>query len=200
MPSCRALLKYKTIAWGVGALILAGCGNSAQEKDDRIFFTVDTGRLDIIYTDEKANFSMQIPRGLSKLESISSFSASAPDYDSLVLSVYVDSVKHSAVFIKVVPRYEEYRDKILHFPDSIFNGNNEWSSIHQSSYTHNGIEIQQVMLESTELINLKIFFDTEQFGREVNFLMDRKTYSEMVRHVESSIGSIARKSNQSHLN
>jgi hypothetical protein len=183
------------------SIAFISCGSSDKKlDDDQVYFNVDPAQLNLTYNDNQALFSFKLPKGLTELNSISNLSDSELEYDSLVLAVYFDSATQAAVIVKSIPQYQSFLTEVTRSPDSLFNLNGQWATINSTTFKHHRLLIQQVLLENNDVINLKLFFENNQEGREVEFLVHRNAYADIVRSIESSIGSISVTNKSSHLN
>lgn len=169
------------------ASLLMQCQNATTENSS-IDFRVNPALLDFLVTDSVSGVSVSIPKGLVKDKALLSHS----NLNDIQLFMTPDSSFMMSLQQGSVLSASRYREAFA-APDSTLR-NGPFDITNKAAFYVNGLEVNQYLMESADLINFKLaVFGEAESVLEINYLVKRNVYEKMMPKIESSIGSLKKK-------
>ncbi len=173
-------------------IVIASCGHQ-QPSDNTISFRINEELLsDSVFSSRDEILRLQPPIDWERLSSGDSiYEVFAEVMQDKLDAVFVDAKTQASLIISEVSADEMLAmEKVFKNPDIYYNSNNKWLSVQHGDFKYNSYQINQIVLQNHDIVIYKLF--TSRMGKtyEINYSVPRAYAEEILRAVESSIGSI----------
>lgn len=185
---------WYTFPFMASLIILDGCTNSdSKAKRNDLAFEVNEKFLGESYLDSLSNITLRIPVGWKDSDDSSDNTLQSKmsllRQNSNSKKFYLDSLQKASLIISYIDQPENL-DLIFTNPDSVYNTTKNWMSITKSQFVLNGLETFQFLLQNQNVVNFKLLVRGRNTTLQVDYIVDRASYIQEIKKIESSIGSI----------
>jgi len=144
--------------------------------------------LDFTVTDSVTGISIRIPKGLSENQNL----LSSTNLEDIRVFMTTDSSFVMSIHKGAQLSASSYRQAFA-APDSTMQ-NKLFKVRNKATFQVNGLEVNQYLMESPDLINFKlVVYGEAESAIEINYLVKRSEYKLIVKQIESSIGSLVKR-------
>ena len=176
-------------------VLLYSCQSRKESKLEEIQFNVDQALLDTIPAIiEQAKVKCYLPIGFELVPDsvLDLMAADQPVGDVLVKAFKKESANATILFSRLDQYMLAHLDSVHEDPEYFFNANNQWQAIDASEFSFNDFSVRQYVLQTTELVNFRLYFmrGVEQ-RMEVNCVVPRKYYENEIKGIEAFLGSFS---------
>lgn len=196
MQQARKLFfSYSFSQWlilAILAMFAASCGHQ-QPNDNTISFRVNQELLsDSVFSSRDEILVLQPPVDWARLNSNDSiYGVFAEVMQHKLEAVFIDAKTEASLLISEVSADEMLAmEQVFENPDSFYNKNNNWLSVQHGDFKYNSYHINQIVLQNHDIVIYKLFASRMGKTYEINYSVPRAYAEEILRAVESSIGSI----------
>ncbi len=186
-------------------IMIWGCAKEQEPTDlTEISFTVDRSLLsdEYICTNSKISFSPPInwkpisPQLLNLTKENVKASKDTAKVNILPLNVFMDMENSFTCFLSTFES-ELLADDILNYYSNELKTSNEDIQFNEGSFSHNGFDFHQFIFTKDEFITIKLIAeDGQQKNFMIDYILPAESYEELLRSIESSIGTINKTNNE----
>lgn len=185
-------LSYQLLALAFVAMLGVSCGNQ-QPTDNTISFRVNQELLsETVFSTKDELLRLQPPQNWVQLNSNDTvYMVFAEVMQHKLAAVFLDAKTEASLLISEVSADEMLAmEQVFENPDLYYNSNNNWLSVQHGDFNYNSYQINQIVLQNQDIVIYKLFASRMGKTYEINYSVPRAYAEQILRAVESSIGSI----------
>ncbi len=185
-------LSYQLLALAFVSMFGVSCGNQ-QPSGNTISFRVNQDLLsDTVFTTSDEMLRLQPPQNWAQLSSNDTiYLVFAEVMQHKLEAVFIDTKTEASLLISEVSADEMLAmEQVFENPDLFYNSNNNWLSVQHGDFKYNSYQIDQIVLQNHDIVIYKLFASRMGKTYEINYSVPRAYAEQILRAVESSIGSI----------
>jgi len=179
----------------LAAVVLLSCNQAVKNNTDMKFTVIDSlisrqvenSNLGIVFS-PPANWRPDN----SNITAIQNQFASLPVFrDIVVEDIFVDRANMALMIISDISGiHDSILNAIIQNPNTFFADTSGNTTVITDKYSYNNLEVNQVLIQNPQFVNFKLFY-LKGAGKafEVDFISPKNTYNNVVKSIESSLGT-----------
>ena len=177
-------------------LSILACDNGNNQIFEKINFKVNNQILTKNYNFDNRSFNMKFPQNVSLInDSVLHQLKTNIDNDTSgifqlnFLSAFQSEIGLSILLCKIKGGsnfFNTLDNQYINSLKLVF----ETEEIHVGQYLHNNIKFKQYTIIAQELVLIKLFFSVNNNFYQLDYMIPKNLYKELLEQLESSIGSI----------
>lgn len=173
-------------------LHLCACNNEIPVQKDMVFHVNPQLLSEVACINSPAFFGIYPPRNwYPAADSSQLWKQLQASSKQQIVGLYKPDSVNCLMLVMAFPDADSllFRE-IISNPSAYYNADSVWASVQSSAFQYNGFSIRQIILQKDELTVFKLFFSDNQGITELNVMLPKNVDQDIMKVVESTIGSV----------